>query len=46
VAHSFNPSTQEAEARVVWREFQNSQGYMEKPCLKKPKTKGKRLRRD
>jgi hypothetical protein len=42
-----NPSTQEAEAgrflrlRPAWlqTEFQDSQGYTEKPCLEKPKTK-------
>jgi hypothetical protein len=32
VAHTFNPSTQEAEAGRV----QDSQGYTEKPCLKNP----------
>ena len=39
----FNPSTQEAEAggshefkaSLLYRVFQNSQGYVEKPCLKK-----------
>jgi hypothetical protein len=42
VAHTFNPSTREAEAgrfqssRPAWStEFQDSQGYTEKPCLKK-----------
>jgi hypothetical protein len=44
VAHAFNPSTQEAEADfVLWvrgqpglqSEFQDSQGYTEKPCLEK-----------
>jgi hypothetical protein len=48
VAHAFNPSTQEAEAGVISEfkpsliyksEFQDSQGYTEKPCLKKPKKK-------
>jgi hypothetical protein len=44
-AHTFNPSTQEAETgRSLWvqgqrglpSEFQNKQpGYTEKPCLKK-----------
>jgi hypothetical protein len=34
VAHAFNPSTREAET-----EFQDSQGYTEKPCLKKKKEK-------
>jgi hypothetical protein len=45
MAHAFNPSTQEAEAgrflssRPAWStEFQDSQGYTEKPCLEKPKT--------
>jgi hypothetical protein len=46
VAHAFNLSTWEAEAggflspRPAWSksEFQDSQGYTEKPCLKKPKT--------
>ena len=45
VAHAFNPSTQEAEAgrflssrpAGLQSEFQDSQGYTEKPCLKKPK---------
>jgi hypothetical protein len=46
VAHAFNPSTWEAEAdgflssRPAWSteqsEFQDSQGYTEKPCLKTP----------
>jgi hypothetical protein len=44
VAHAFNPSTWEAEAggflssRPAWSksEFQDSQGYTEKPCLEKP----------
>jgi hypothetical protein len=42
VAHAFNPSTWEAEAggplssRPAWSaEFQDSQGYTEKPCLRK-----------
>jgi len=35
----FNPSTQEAEAGGSLFEFQNSQGYTEKPCLKRHKTK-------
>jgi hypothetical protein len=42
VAHAFNPSTQEAEAggflsSGLQSEFQDSQGYTEKPCLKKTK---------
>ena len=46
VANAFNPSTQEAEAggflssRPAWStEFQDSQGYTEKPCLEKTKQK-------
>jgi hypothetical protein len=42
MAHAFNPSTWEAEAggflslRPAWfTEFQDSQGYTEKPCLGK-----------
>jgi hypothetical protein len=42
VVHTFNPSTQEAVAVDFWvpgqpglqSEFQDSQGYTEKPCLK------------
>jgi hypothetical protein len=41
VVHAFNPSTQEAEAGRgvpgqpgLQSEFQDSQGYTEKPCLK------------
>jgi hypothetical protein len=49
VAHIFNPSTWEAEAgrflssRPVWiqSEFQDSQGYTEKPCLEKSEKKNK-----
>jgi hypothetical protein len=44
VAHVFNPSTWEAEAggflssSPAWStEFQDSQGYTEKPCPEKPK---------
>ena len=44
MVHAFNPSTREAEAgrflswRPAWStEFQDSQGYTEKPCLKKSK---------
>jgi hypothetical protein len=46
VVHDFNSSTWEAKAggilssRPAWSiEFQDSQGYTEKPCLKKQKTK-------
>jgi hypothetical protein len=43
VAHAFNPSTLEAEAGGAvssrsarfTEKFQDSQGYIEKPCLKK-----------
>jgi hypothetical protein len=43
VAHTFNPSTQEAEAGGslssrpigLQSEFQDSQGFLEKPCLGK-----------
>jgi hypothetical protein len=42
VAHAFNPSTWEAEAGGflssrpgLQSEFQDSQGYTEKPCLEK-----------
>jgi hypothetical protein len=43
VVHTFNPSTWEAEAGDFWvrgqprlqSEFQDSQGYTEKPCLEK-----------
>jgi hypothetical protein len=44
MAHTFNPSTREAEAGRVLsiqgqpglqREFQDSQGYLKRPCLKK-----------
>jgi hypothetical protein len=48
VVHTFNPSTQEAEAgrflnsRPAWStEFQDSQCYTERPCLKKTKAKNK-----
>ena len=45
MAHTFSPSTQEAEAGGflsssqpgLQSEFQDSQGYTEKPCLKKNK---------
>ena len=47
VAYAFNPSTQEAEAgrflssrpARLQNEFQDSQGYTEKPCLEKPNKK-------
>jgi hypothetical protein len=46
VAHTFHPSTWEAEAGGflssrpgLQSEFQDSQGYTEKPCLKKTKIK-------
>jgi len=50
VAHTFNPSTWEAEAGgfLSWgqpglqSEFQDSQGCTEKPCLEKPKKKKKK----
>jgi hypothetical protein len=51
VAHTFNPSTREAEAdgflssRPAWStEFQDSQGYTEKPCLEKQKPKNKQTK--
>ena len=50
VVYAFNPSTwEEAEtgesmsSRLAWstaQEFQDSQGYIERPCLEKPKTRG------
>jgi hypothetical protein len=46
MAHPFNPSTQEAEADGFLSsrpaEFQDSQGYTEKPCLKKTENKTKK----
>ena len=53
VAHAFNPSTWEAEAgrflssRPDWspNEFQDSQGYTEKPCLKTATTTTKTTRK-
>jgi hypothetical protein len=46
VAHAFNPSTREAEAgRFLQSEFQDSQGYIEKPCLEKLKKKKKKKKR-
>ena len=54
VAHPFNPSTQEAEAGrflsvqsqpALQIEFQDSQGYTERPCLRKKNLKkGERLK--
>jgi hypothetical protein len=45
VVHAFDPSTREAEAGEFLpgrqSEFQDSQGYTKKPCLKKPKQKKK-----
>jgi hypothetical protein len=46
VAHAFNPSTLEAEAgrflsSGLQSEFQDNQGYTEKPCLEKPKKENK-----
>jgi hypothetical protein len=38
VVHAFNPSTPEEEAGGFLSEFQDSQGYLEKPCLEKTKT--------
>jgi hypothetical protein len=51
VAHAFNPSTWEAEAggflslRPAWSmsEFQDSQGYTEKHCLKNKTKQNKRF---
>jgi hypothetical protein len=42
VAQAFNPSTWQADFWVqgqhgLQSEFQDSQGYTEKPCLEKPK---------
>jgi hypothetical protein len=50
VVHAFNPRTREAETgrflslRPAWsiNEFQDSQGYTEKPCLEKPKKEKKK----
>jgi hypothetical protein len=53
VVHAFNPSTWEAEAgrflssKPAWStEFQDSQGYTEKPCLEKQKKKKKKKKKD
>jgi hypothetical protein len=48
VAHAFDPSTREAEAGGflsqpgLQSDFQDSQGYTEKPCLKKTKQNKKK----
>jgi hypothetical protein len=44
VAHAFNPSTWEAETDEV--EFQDSQGYREKPCLKNKTKQSKNNKKD
>jgi hypothetical protein len=52
VAHAFNPSTREAEVVDFWvwgqpglqSEFQDSQGYTEKPCLEKRERERERLK--
>jgi hypothetical protein len=43
VAHAFNPSLWEAVRGQpgLQSEFQDSQGYTEKPCVEKPKPKPK-----
>jgi hypothetical protein len=54
VVHAFNPSTREAEAigflssrpPGLQSEFQDSQGYTEKPCLEKQKKKKKKEKRE
>jgi hypothetical protein len=49
VTHTFNPSTWEAEAgrfrslRLAWSDFQDSQGYTEKPCLETNKQTNKQI---
>ena len=45
MAHLFNSSTWEVEAGECLSEFQDSQGYTEKPCLKKKKKKKERKKR-
>ena len=51
--HTFNPSTREAEAggspssRSAWcTQFQDSQDYIEKPCLKSPQKMEKEGRKE
>jgi hypothetical protein len=53
VVHGFNPSAWEAEAGGflssrgqpgLQSEFQDSQGYTEKPCLKKQKQTNKKVK--
>jgi hypothetical protein len=52
--YNFYPSTREAEAGDFWvrgqpglqSEFQDSQGYTEKPCLEKNKNKNKKKRKE
>jgi hypothetical protein len=53
VVHAFNLITREAEAggflslRPAWTtEFQDSQGYTEKPCLEKPKRKKRKRKKN
>jgi hypothetical protein len=36
VAHIFNPSTQQAERQELW-EFQDIEGYAERPCFNQNK---------
>ena len=38
--HAFNPRTQESEVRWI-SEFQDRQGYIEKPCLREREGEGK-----
>jgi hypothetical protein len=53
MAQAFNPSTRETEAggflssKPVWStsEFQDSQGYTEKPCLEKQEKNKKQTNR-
>jgi hypothetical protein len=53
VAHAFNPRIWEAEAggflssrpACLQREIQDSQGYTEKPCLKKKQNKTKQKKK-